>query len=254
MAQHLSGPSSLAGQVALITGGSGGMGRAIANAFKSAGAATIATDLGEREDIGPGIEYRRYDVTSRLQTDQVIDQVLAAHGKVDILVLCAGIIARTPLAQSTDEEWNSMLSVNVLGVVNPTRKLFPLMCERGFGKILACGFDRRKEWRRRFRPRLCGLQGRCPRNAALDGQGGRAARCLRQHARARAGGNCNVGKCHEQSGAGGERDRSVGPLRQRGRHRAGGAVPVLSRIELDNRHVVGYQRRHVDGLKQAEQS
>jgi NAD(P)-dependent dehydrogenase (short-subunit alcohol dehydrogenase family) len=139
MAQHLSGPSSLKGHVALITGGSGGMGRAIANAFKTAGAATIATDLGKHEDIGPGIEYRRYDVTSRVETDRVIDEVLAAHGKIDILVLCAGIIARTPLAQSTDEEWNSMLSVNVLGVVNPTRKLFPIMCGRGFGKILACG-------------------------------------------------------------------------------------------------------------------
>src|SRR3981189_2230578 len=139
MAQHLSGPTSLTGQVALITGGSGGMGRAIANAFKGAGARVVATDLGEHEDIGPGIEYHRYDVTSRFHTDKVIDGVLADHGKVDILVLCAGIIARTPLAQSTDEEWNSILSVNVLGVVNPTRKLFPIMCERGYGKVLACG-------------------------------------------------------------------------------------------------------------------
>ena len=60
MAQHLSGPPSLTGQVALITGGSGGMGRAIANAFKTAGAFVVATDLREHEDIGPGIEYRRY--------------------------------------------------------------------------------------------------------------------------------------------------------------------------------------------------
>ena len=130
MAQHLSGPPSLTGQVALITGGSGGMGRAIATVFKTAGARVVATDLGEREDIGPGIDYLRYDVTSRTDTDKVIDRVLADHGKIDILVLCAGVIARTPLAQSTDEEWASMLSVNVLGVVNPTRKLFPIMCER----------------------------------------------------------------------------------------------------------------------------
>jgi 3-oxoacyl-[acyl-carrier protein] reductase len=115
------------------------MGRAVAKAFQAAGAVTIATDLGEHEDIGPAIEYRRYDVTSRVHTDKVIDSVLAAHGRVDILVLCAGVIARTPLAQSTDEEWSSMLSVNVLGVVNPTRKLFPVMCGHGFGKILACG-------------------------------------------------------------------------------------------------------------------
>ena len=139
MAQHLSGPANLEGQVALITGGAGGMGRAIAKAFKEAGARVVATDRAGKEDIGEGIEYRRYDVTSRSETDQVIDAVIAAHGKVDILVLCAGIIARTPLGESSDEEWDDIFSVNVRGVVNPTRKLFPLMCQRGFGKILAAG-------------------------------------------------------------------------------------------------------------------
>lgn len=139
MAQHLSGPANLEGQVALITGGAGAMGRAIAVAFKNAGAYVIATDMSEHEDIGEGIEYRRYDVTSREQTDAVIGEVIKMHGKVDILVLCAGIIARTSLADSTDEEWDAIMNVNVRGVVNPTRKLFPLMCDRGFGKILAAG-------------------------------------------------------------------------------------------------------------------
>jgi len=139
MAQHMSGPASLEGQVALITGGAGGMGRAISLAFKAAGAKVVATDRAEHEDIGPGIDYRRYDVTSRAETDRVIDAVIAEHGKVDLLVLCAGIIARTPLGDSTDEEWDSIMSVNVRGVVNPARKLFPLMCQRGFGKMLAAG-------------------------------------------------------------------------------------------------------------------
>lgn len=139
MTQHLSGPPRLDGRVALITGGAGGMGRAISAAFRDAGATVVATDIAEREDLGPAIEYRRYDVTSRQETDRVIDGVVADHGKVDILVLCAGIIARTPLADSTDEEWDAMFAVNVRGVVNPARKLFPLMCERGFGKILAAG-------------------------------------------------------------------------------------------------------------------
>lgn len=139
MAQHMSGAARLDGQVALITGGAGGMGRAIATAFAAAGARVVATDRAEHEDLGAGIEYRRYDVTSRSQTDAVIDSVIAAHGKVDILVLCAGIIARTPLADSTDDEWNNILNVNVMGVVNPARKLFPHMCQRGFGKILAAG-------------------------------------------------------------------------------------------------------------------
>src|SRR5688500_6305837 len=139
MAQHLSGPASLEGQVALITGGAGGMGRAIATVFKAAGARVVATDRAEHEDIGPGIQYRRYDVTSQAETDQVIDAVVAEHGKVDTLVLCAGIIARTPLGDSTDEEWDAIMSVNARGVVTPARKLFPMMCQRGFGKILAAG-------------------------------------------------------------------------------------------------------------------
>jgi 3-oxoacyl-[acyl-carrier protein] reductase len=89
--------------------------------------------------LGPVIDYRRYDVTSRADTDRVIDAVIAKYGKIDILVLCAGIIARTPLGDSTDDEWDAIFSVNVRGVVNPARKLFPLMCAQGFGKILATG-------------------------------------------------------------------------------------------------------------------
>ncbi len=139
MAQHMSGPANLDGQVALITGGAGAMGRAISNGFRKAGAIVIATDLAQNESIGDGVQYRQYDVTSREQTDTLIDSVLAEHGKVDILVLCAGIISRSHLADSTDDEWDALMAVNVRGVVNPTRKLFPLMCKQGFGKILAAG-------------------------------------------------------------------------------------------------------------------
>lgn len=139
MVQHMSGPPQLNAQVALITGGAGGMGRAISSAFAQAGAHVVATDIAEHEDMGGGIEYRRYDVTSGAETDEVIDAVIAKHGRIDILVLCAGTITRTPLADSTDEEWDAIFKVNLRGVVNPTRKLFPLMCARGFGKILAAG-------------------------------------------------------------------------------------------------------------------
>lgn len=139
MTQHMSGPADLDGQVALITGGAGAMGRAISNAFKKAGALVIATDLAQDETVGDGITYRQYDVTSREQTDALIESVIAEHGKVDILVLCAGIIARTSLEDSTDDEWDALMAVNVRGVVNPSRKLFPLMCKQGFGKILAAG-------------------------------------------------------------------------------------------------------------------
>jgi len=175
----------------------------------------------------PGIEYRRYDVTSHAQTDQLIDGVVAAYGKVDILVLGAGIIARTPLAQSTDEEWNSMLSVNVLGVVNPARKLFPIMCERGFGKILACGSIAAKNGGVASGPAYVASK------AAVHGMMRWIAKAGAPHGvyantlAPRPGGTAMWAGRHEQPGAGGECDRSLGPLRQRGGHRAGGTVPMF---------------------------
>ena len=94
MAQHLSGPPDLNGQVAFITGGAGDIGKAIANTFREAGATVIVTDVAEQAEVGPSVQYKQYDVTSREQTDSVIDAVLAEHGKIDVLVLCAGNIAR----------------------------------------------------------------------------------------------------------------------------------------------------------------
>jgi 3-oxoacyl-[acyl-carrier protein] reductase len=66
-------------------------------------------------------------------------RITTTYGKIDILVLCAGSIANTPIADSTDEEWESIWRVNVMGVVNPVRRIFPQMCDAGFGKIVALG-------------------------------------------------------------------------------------------------------------------
>lgn len=138
---HLSGPARLDGQVALITGAAGGMGRSITKTLIEAGATIIATDLAETNPLPThqSLHYHRYDVTSRKETDDVIDTCIKIHGAIDIAILCAGIIAKTPLATSTDDEWDRLYSVNVKGVVNPLRKLYPLMVERGYGKIVAAG-------------------------------------------------------------------------------------------------------------------
>ena len=78
-------------------------------------------------------------MTSRAATDRVIDAAVKSHDAIDIVILCAGVIAKTPLADSTDEEWDRLYAVNVKGVVNPLRKLFPMMVARGYGKIVAVG-------------------------------------------------------------------------------------------------------------------
>ena len=136
----LSGPARLDGQVALITGAGGGIGRAVVAAFSAAGAHVIATDIIEDAGALPAnTVYRRCDVTSREQTEALIDGALAERGAIDILVLCAGTISSVPLQDSTDEEWDAIFDVNVMGVVNPLRKLYPVMAARGYGKIVALG-------------------------------------------------------------------------------------------------------------------
>jgi 3-oxoacyl-[acyl-carrier protein] reductase len=136
----ISAPARLDGRVALITGATGGIGKATALALAQAGANVIATDLAESADFGnPAIQYVRYDVTSSAQTKEVVADILHRYGQLDVLVLCAGTITHKPLTESTDEEWRSILDVNLMGVVNPVREIYPVMAENGGGKIVALG-------------------------------------------------------------------------------------------------------------------
>jgi len=137
----LSGPERLDGQVALVTGAAGGIGREVVKALAAAGATVIASDIADKTSFENqnNAHYLRYDVTSVSETNQVVDRISREYGEIKVLVLCAGSIARTPIADSTDGEWESIWRVNVMGVVNPVRRIFPLMSKNGYGKIVALG-------------------------------------------------------------------------------------------------------------------
>lgn len=136
----VSTPARLDGKVALVTGAAGGIGRATALALADAGATVIATDIADRAEYDSDkIFYRRYDVTSREESRAIISNTRAEHGAIDALILCAGTISHKHLVDSTDDEWQSILNVNLMGVVNPVREAFPVMAEQGLGKIVALG-------------------------------------------------------------------------------------------------------------------
>lgn len=137
----ISAPPRLDGQVAFVTGAAGGIGREVVRTFVAAGATVIATDLAEDGGFGEesAVTYHRYDVTSDSDTDALVTAVLAHHSRIDILVLCAGTIANTHLVDSTDAEWDSIWRVNVMGVVNPLRRIYPVMRDQAYGKIVALG-------------------------------------------------------------------------------------------------------------------
>ncbi len=136
----LSAPPRLDGQIALVTGAAGGIGKATSLALAEAGATVIATDVADTMDLERNdITYRRYDVTSLEETAALVASVKETHGRIDILVLCAGTISHRPLGESSDDEWRSILDVNLMGVVHPVREVFPLMAEQEYGKIVALG-------------------------------------------------------------------------------------------------------------------
>ncbi len=128
------------GKVALVTGATGGIGKATVLTLAEAGATVIATDIaGDPQFESNKIVYRTYDVTSRDESRSIISETKKQYGSIDALVLCAGTISHKHLTDSTDEEWRSILDVNLMGVVNPVREIFPVMAEQGMGKIVALG-------------------------------------------------------------------------------------------------------------------
>jgi 3-oxoacyl-[acyl-carrier protein] reductase len=136
----ISGASRLDGKTALVTGAAGGIGRATALALADAGAHVIATDIADSAQFGSNnITYHRYDVTSKEETKSTIAAARDTYGSIDALILCAGTISHKHLTDSTDDEWQTMLDVNLMGVVNPVREVFPIMAEQGMGKIVALG-------------------------------------------------------------------------------------------------------------------
>ncbi|HET6435597.1 MAG TPA: acetoacetyl-CoA reductase [Xanthomonadaceae bacterium] len=136
----------MAGQqrVAVVSGGMGGLGRAICIALARAGAKVIAADLPDarREaefhaaTAGSGIEFAALDVTGFDACGALVRETEARHGALDILVNAAGITRDGTLRKMDKAQWDAVLSVNLDGVFNLTRAAIDGMVARGFGRIV----------------------------------------------------------------------------------------------------------------------
>jgi ketoreductase len=136
-----------AGKVALVTGASRGIGRAIAEAYLEEGAkvALCARSLPDLENLAEAWNRKdrralalRCDVTSREEVALALDEVEKSWGKLHILVNNAGISGRTPLGppgEDGDELWDRILATNLRGSYLVTRHALPLMTS-GDGRIL----------------------------------------------------------------------------------------------------------------------
>ena len=137
--------SDLSGQVAIVTGGAKGIGRGICEVFCKHGATVISWDVIDEGQIsadtiaakGGKISFRKTDITDREEVKKAATEAHAAHGRIDILINNAGIIRDRSFAKMTDDEWDSVINVNLNGTYNPTKAILPYMREAGYGRIVS---------------------------------------------------------------------------------------------------------------------
>jgi gluconate 5-dehydrogenase len=137
---------SLKGRVALITGGTHGLGMAMAIGLGKAGARLVINGHSSQEKIDRALEaYRRegieaygylFDVTDEKAVDRQVDQIESDVGPIDILVNNAGIIKRIPLVDMSLADWEQVIRTDLTGVFIVSRQVVKGMIERGEGKII----------------------------------------------------------------------------------------------------------------------
>ncbi|MDR3734107.1 MAG: SDR family oxidoreductase [Acidobacteriaceae bacterium] len=132
-------------KIAVVIGGTSGIGRALALGLARAGAHVVASSRSESathimsseiEEIGRRSLAKSVDVCNRSSIDELHETVLGALGPVDILVNCAGITRKIPTLEYTDDMWNEIFEVNLMGTLRACQIFGKSMLERREGRII----------------------------------------------------------------------------------------------------------------------
>ena len=128
-------------RVALVTGGSRGIGAAISIALKNEGYKVAATYAGNDEAAAKfssetGINTYKWNVANYEESAEGLNQVQADLGPIDTVVANAGITRDAPFHKMTPEQWNQVVDTNLTGVFNTVHPLWPAMREQKFGRVI----------------------------------------------------------------------------------------------------------------------
>ena len=128
-------------RVALVTGGSRGIGAAISVALKNEGYKVAATYAGNDEAASnftteTGIKTYKWDVSSYEESVAGLERVQAELGAIDTIVANAGITRDAPFHKMTPDQWNQVINTNLTGVFNTIHPVWPNMREQKFGRII----------------------------------------------------------------------------------------------------------------------
>jgi NAD(P)-dependent dehydrogenase (short-subunit alcohol dehydrogenase family) len=138
----------LNGHVAVVVGGTTGIGRALALGLADAGADVVATSRRAEQVEQVSLELEAKGVKTLRHASDVLDRgsleslcaaTLAAFGKVDILINCAGMIQRAPTMDFPEETWAKILETNLTGTLRGCQIFGKPMVERGYGRIINIG-------------------------------------------------------------------------------------------------------------------
>ena len=132
----------LRGKIAIVTGAARGTGAAICRRFIDEGATVIVTDVlseegrTQAEELGPQASFASLDVTNETQWASVVNDVLAAHGRIDILVNNAGILHIGSIVETSMETFRKVVDVNASGAFAGIAAVTPSMTALGGGSII----------------------------------------------------------------------------------------------------------------------
>ncbi len=136
----------LEGRVAIVTGGSRGMGACIARRFgaEGAGVAVVAhTQRAKADEVvreiaaaGGHAQAFQADVAAVADCERLAGEVAAAFGTIDILVNNAGVLRLAPIEETTEADWDDQIDINLKGTFFMTKAVLPIMKAKGAGKVI----------------------------------------------------------------------------------------------------------------------